>query len=330
MSTSPRIATMRAIVQDTYGPADVLERRDVPPPEIGDEDVLVRVRAAGVDASVWHLMTGLPYLVRLAYGLRAPKSSVPGSDLAGIVEAVGANVTDFRSGDEVFGTGTGSFAEYARVRSDRLARKPAALSFEAAAAIPISATTALLALRRAEVQAGQHVLVVGAGGGVGTFAVQLARVLGAEVTGVCSTGKVELVGSLGADRVIDYTCADPFDGSNRYDVILDIAGNRPLATLRRALEPRGTLVIIGGEEGGRWLGGTERLLRAAMLSPLVGQRLVGLMATTRGDDLRHLAELAEAGHLTPVLDRTFPLDAATEAVRYAQEGRACGKVVLTI
>jgi NADPH:quinone reductase-like Zn-dependent oxidoreductase len=244
---------MKAIVQDSYGSADVLELREVERPEVGDDDLLLSVHAAGVDPGVWHLMTGLPYLVRvMGFGLRAPRTRVRGGDVAGRVEAFGRNVKGFRAGDEVFGVCDGSFAEYASAREEKLAPKPANLTFSQAAAVPTSASTALQGLRDGGgVQAGQKVLVIGAAGGVGSFAVQIARALGAEVAGVCSPTKVDLVRSLGAERVIDYTREDFAEGGQRYDVILDTAGNRPLSRLRRALAPRGTLVIVGGEGGGR-------------------------------------------------------------------------------
>ena len=323
---------MKAIVQDTYGSPEVLELRDIDKPVVGDDDVLVRVQAAGVDQGVWHLTAGLPYPIRLAgFGLRAPKTPVRGLDVAGRVEAVGENVTRFQPGDEVFGTCRGSFAEYACAREDRLLPKPANLSFEQAAAVAISGYAALQAVRdQGNVQPGQRVLIIGAGGGVGTFAVQLAKAYEADVTGVCSTTKTDLVRSIGADRVIDYTQDDFADGTMLYDVILDIAGNRSLSHLRRALAPRGTLVIVGGEGGGRWLGGTDRQLRALLLSPFVHQKLRTWVSTERKKDLEELHELLEAGKVTPVVDRTFPLSEVPEAIRYLREGRARGKVVITV
>jgi NADPH:quinone reductase-like Zn-dependent oxidoreductase len=323
---------MKAVVQERYGPPDVLELREIETPVAGDGDVLVRVRASGVDQGVWHLMAGLPYLVRLAgVGLRAPKNPVRGYDVAGRVEAVGANVTRFRPGDEVFGTCRGSFAEYARARPDRLAPKPANLTFEQAAAVPISGYAALQAVRdQGKVQPGQRVLIIGAGGGVGTFAVQLSKAFGAEVTGVCSTTKTDLVRSIGADRVIDYTREDFADGRNRYDVILDIAGNRSLSHLRRALAPEGTLVIVGGEGGGRWLGGIDRQLRAHLLSPFVRQKLGTWISTEQEEDLETLRELLEAGTVTPIIDRTYALGEVPAAIRYLREGRARGKVVVRV
>ncbi|MCS7481253.1 NAD(P)-dependent alcohol dehydrogenase [Umezawaea endophytica] len=319
---------MKAIVQDVYGSADVLGFRDVDRPAVGDGEVLVRVRAAGVDPSVWHMTRGLPYPLRLVSGLRKPKAKVPGLDVAGHVEAVGAGVTRLRVGDEVFGSCDGAFAEYAVGREDRFAVKPPGLSFEQAAVVPVSACTALQSLRDAgKVAAGQRVLVIGAGGGIGVYAVQLAKVFGAEVTGVCSTGKVDLVRSLGADHVVDYTRED-FAGG--FDLVLDIAGNRPLLRLRRALTPKGTLVIVGGEGGGKLLQGTDRQLRALALSPFVGQRLRSLLASQPVGDLEFLAALLEAGTVQPVIGRTFPLSAAADAIRHLELGHSTGKSVLTV
>src|SRR5437016_928598 len=266
---------MKAIVRDAYGSAEVLRLAEIDKPVAGEGEVLLRVHAAGVDQGVWHLMTGTPYAMRLAgFGIRAPKNALLGYDVAGRVEAVGTRVTEFRPGQEVFGTCRGSFAEYAVARPDRLLSKPDNVSFEQAAAVPISGYAALQAVREhGSVRPGQRVLIIGAGGGVGTFAVQLAKAYGAEVTGVCSTAKTELVRSIGADYVIDYTREDFADGGNRYDVILDIAGNRSLSHLRRALAPEGTLVIVGGEGGGKWLGGIDRQLRAHLLSLFVRQKL---------------------------------------------------------
>jgi NADPH:quinone reductase-like Zn-dependent oxidoreductase len=323
---------MRAIARDTYGPADGLELRDIERPEIGDGEVLVRVHAAGVDRGVWHLMTGLPYPIRLAgYGLRAPKCPVPGMDVAGVVEAVGVGVTRFRPGDEVFGIGTGTFAEYARAAEDKLAPKPPSLSFEQAAAVAISGSTALQAVRdHAQVQAGQAVLIIGASGGVGTYAVQLVKVFGAEVTAVCSATKVDLVRSLGADHVVDYTRDDFAQGGRRYDAILDIGGNASLSRLRGSLAPKGTLVIVGGEGPGRWLGGNDRQLRAIVLSRFVGQTLGTFVAREHHEDMLALSELIEAGKLRPVVDRVYPLTEAPEAIRYMEQGHARGKVVITV
>jgi NADPH:quinone reductase-like Zn-dependent oxidoreductase len=323
---------MKAIVQDTYGSTDVLGLRDIEKPEIADDEVLVRVRAAGVDQGVWHLMAGLPYPIRLAgYGLRAPKTPVPGADLAGVVEAVADGVTRLQPGDEVFGIGVGSYAEHARAREDKLAPRPANLTFEQAATVPLTGCTALQAVRDAgKVQPGQKVLIIGAGGGVGTFAVQIAKAFGARVTGVSSTTKVELVRSIGADDVIDYTRGDFAESGQRYDVILDIAGTRSVSHLRRALAPKGALVIVGGEGGGRWFGGIDRQLRAQMLSPFIGQKLGTFIAKQSTEDLVVLKGLIEAGKVTPVIGKTYPLSEVPEAIRHLEEGHAQGKVVITI
>src|SRR5215208_3127382 len=323
---------MKAIVRDTYGPPDVLELRDIDIPEIAEEEVLVHVHAAGVGRAVWHLMTGLPYPIRLAgYGLRAPKNPLIGSDMAGVVEAIGKNVSRFHPGDEVFGIGKGSYAEYVCAREDKLAHKPANLTFEQAAVVAISGLPALHGLRdHGRVEPEQEVLVIGASGGVGTFAVQIAKAFGAHVTGVCSTTKVGMVRSIGADHVIDYTRDDFAEGEQRYDLILDIGGNSSLARLRRVLAPRGTLIIVGGETDGRWLGGTDRQLRALMLSPFVGQKLGTFVSSENHEDLLVLKELIEAGKVTPVIDRTYPLSEVPEAIRYLEEGHARGKVVITV
>jgi NADPH:quinone reductase-like Zn-dependent oxidoreductase len=327
-----RRETMKAIVQDTYGSADVLRLRDVERPVIGEEEVLVRVRAAGVDRGVWHVMTGLPYPIRLAgYGLRKPKTPVPGMDVAGVVETVGSDVTRFRPGDQVFGVAKGAFAEFARAREDKLAPKPASLTFEQAAVVAISGLTALQGLRdHGRVEPGQRVLIIGASGGVGTYAVQLAKAFGAEVSGVCSTSKVDMVRSLGADHVIDYTRDDFAEGEQRYDLILDIGGNSSLSRLRRALTPEGTLVIAGGETGGRWLGGSDRQVRALLLSRFVGQKMGTFISRENHEDLLVLKELVESGKITPVIDRAYPLSEAPEAIRYLEQGHARGKVVITV
>ena len=323
---------MKAIVQDVYGSADVLKLAEIEKPEPAEGEVLVRVHAAGVDRGVWHLMTGEPYLMRiLGFGLHGPKARVPGMDLAGVVEAVGANVKRLRAGDEVFGEGQGSFAEYARASEEQLAAKPANLAFDEAAAIPVSACTALQGLRDVgKLEAGQKVLVVGASGGVGTFAVQIANAFGAEVTGVCSTAKTDLVRSIGAHEVIDYTREDFTDGTRQWDLILDVGGNRSLSRLRGALTPGGTLVVAGGEEGGRWLGGVDRTLRATFLSPFTGHRLRGLLAKTRREDLDVLRTLIEEGKVKPVIERRFPLEEAAEAIQYLEDGRVRGKLVVTV
>ena len=323
---------MKAIVQDEYGSPNVLQLRDIDKPDTGDDEVLVRVHAAGVDRGVWHVMTGLPYPIRLAgYGLRAPKNPIPGMDVAGVVEAVGKNVTRFQPGDEVFGIGKGTFAEYARALEDKLAPKPANLTFEQAAVVAISGLPALQGLRdHGRVEPGQEVLIIGASGGVGTYAVQIAKAFDAHVTSVCSTTKVDMVRSIGADHVIDYTREDFAEGDKRYDLILDIGGNSSLSRLRRALTPKGTLVIVGGEGGGRWLGGNDRQLRALMLSPFVGQKLRTFISKENHEDMIVLKELIESGKVTPVIDRTYPLSEAPEAIRYLEEGHAQGKVVTTV
>ena len=324
-------STMRAIVQDRYGAADVLRIAQIGRPEIADDEVLVHVRAAGLDRGTWHMMAGQPYLMRiLGFGVRKPKNRVPGLDVAGIVEAVGSAVSRFSPGDEVFGISRGSFAEYAAVLEDKLARKPANLTFEQAAAVPISAGTALQALTDAgNVEPGQRMLIIGASGGVGSYAVQLAKAFGAEVTGVCSTAKLDLVRSLGADHVIDYTQQDFADGTNRYDLILDIGGNSSLSRLRSALTPTGTLVIVGGEEGGKLTGGFGRSLRAPLLSPFVRQKLTMLASKERASDQERLTPLIEAGKVTPSIDRTYPLDRVAEAMRHLETGRVRGKIVIT-
>jgi NADPH:quinone reductase-like Zn-dependent oxidoreductase len=323
--------TMRAIVQDTYGAAGVWRAEETGRPAIGDGEVLVRVRAAGLDRGTWHLMAGQPYLMRLVgSGLRAPKNRVPGLDVAGTVVAAGAAVTRFGVGDEVFGISQGSFADYACARADKLTHKPANLTFDQAAAVAVSGLTALQGLRDAgRVRPGQHVLITGASGGVGTFAVQIAKALGARVTGVCSTAKTGLVSSIGADHVLDYTRDDVADGSQRYDLILDIGGNSPLSRLRRALTPAGTLVIVGGEDGGRWTG-MSRQLRALALSPFTRQRLTTFVSRQRRADLETLAQLIEAGRLTPVIGKTYPLHHAPDAMRDLLAGHARGKLVLTM
>jgi NADPH:quinone reductase-like Zn-dependent oxidoreductase len=322
---------MRAVAQYRYGSADVLHLAQVAPPRIRESEVLVRVHAAGVDRGTWHMMTGRPYLGRLAFGIRTPRNPVPGMDVAGVVVAVGPAVTGFVPGDEVYGFGRGTFAEYTAARQDKLARKPANLTFEQAAVVPVSGATALQALTDSgHVQAGQSVLVIGASGGVGSYAVQLAKAFRAEVTGVCSTSKLDLVRSLGADHVLDYTREDFADGAHRYDLVLDIAGNPTLSRLRRALTATGTAVITGGEAGGSFSGGMNRQLRALSLSPFLRQRLTMFIAKQRASDLARLTDLIEAGQLTPSLDRTYPLDQAAQAIRDLAAGKVRGKVAITV
>ncbi len=325
---------MKAIVQDRYGSADVLQLREIEPPAVGDDDVLVRVRAAGVDPSVWHLMTGRPFMVRLmGLGLRTPKAAVRGLDVAGTVEAVGKNVTRFRKGDAVFGGAEGSYAELAVAHEKRLAKKPSKLPFEQAAVVPVSGCTALQALRDAgNVQPGQRVLVTGAGGGVGTFAVQIAKALKAEVTAVCGTSKIDLALTIGADHVIDYTREDFADGVRHYDLIIDAAGRRPLRHLRRALNPAGRAVIVGGDGGDRFTGGFFRqVVRAPLYSRLTRpQEIRGLMAEISAEDLDCLRDFIEAGKVTPVVDKTYPLAQAAEALRHLGGGHSRGKAVIVV
>jgi NADPH:quinone reductase-like Zn-dependent oxidoreductase len=329
--TAPTDRMMRAIVQDSYGSADVLRSAQIERPEIADNEVLLRVHAAGVDRGTWHLMTGTPYLMRIiGFGFRRPKNRVPGIDVAGKVVAVGSAVTRFAAGDEVFGMSRGSFAEYAAANEDKLAHKPAVCTFEQAAVLGISGGTALQALQAGRLQKGQRVLVIGASGGVGSYAVQLAKAAGAEVTGVCSTGKLALVISLGADHVVDYTRDDFADGAYHYDLIIDVGGNSPLARLRRALTPSGTAVIVGGESKGNLTGGIGRQLRALILTQLVSQRLTGLASKERGSDSAVLADHVAAGTVTPSIDRTYPLDQVPIAMRYLETGKVKGKIAITI
>lgn len=323
---------MRAIVQNAYGSSDVLRSAEVDRPEIAANEVLVDVVAAGMDRGTWHLMAGKPYLMRIiGFGFRRPKNLVPGLDVAGTVVAVGSEVTRFQPGDEVFGISRGAFAEYAAVREDKLAHKPANLSFERAAVVPISGGTAIQALRDSgRVKAGQTVLIIGASGGVGTYAVQLAKAFGAEVTGVSSAAKVELVRSIGADHTLDYTRDEYLDGSKRYDLILDIGGNNSLSRLRRALTPQGTMVLVGGEEGGSLTGGFGRQLRALVLTRFVGQRLRMLVSKERSTDLEALRPYLENGQVTPVIDRTYPVAEVPDAMRHLEAGLVLGKLAITI
>ncbi len=322
---------MRAMVQDTYGSAEVLELRDIDRPEIGDHDVLVRVRAAGVNPADWAVMSGLPYIARPIYGLRKPKDGVRGTDVSGQVEAVGTGVTRFRSGDEVFGWCTGSYAEYASVSEDALALKPADLTFEQAASVPMAGLVALQALRdHGSVQAGQTVLINGASGGIGTFAVQIAKSLGAQVTGVCSTRNVDLVRSIGADHVIDYTVEDFTRNGQHYDFILDNVANHSLSDLRRALTPHGTLVPNGGSFDNHWFAGGGRVIKAHVVSRFVSHTLRPFLLSPKLEDLVVLKELIEAGKITPVIDRTYPLGETPQAISHVGEGHARGKVAITV
>jgi NADPH:quinone reductase-like Zn-dependent oxidoreductase len=323
---------MKALVHDTYGPPDILELREVDRPAVTDDDVLVRVRAFSVNPAEWHTLTGTPYVARLQAGLLRPKRKVLGVDFAGTVEAVGRNVTQFRPGDEVFGGRSGAFAEFVAVPEERaVVRKPANLSFEQAAAVPIAAITALQGLRdRGKIRPGSEVLINGASGGVGTFAVQIAKALGAEVAGVCSTRNVELVRSIGADRVIDYTQEDFTRTGQRYDLLLDIAGNRSWTECKRVLKPNATLVVVGGPKANRWigpLGGLAKLRLAALRS---SQKVTFFVASITKADLLVLQELLEAGTVTPVIDRRYGLGEVADAFRYLGEGHAQGKVVVTV
>ena len=319
---------MKAIVQDRYGSAAVLQAQNIEKPEIGDGEVLIRVRAASVHVGDWILMSGSPFVMRLATGLRKPKNRVPGTDVAGTVEAVGTGVERLRPGDEVFGWCAGAFAEYARAREDQFIRKPADLTFEQAAALGVSASTALQLLRDdAKVRPGRKVLINGASGGVGTFAVQIAKAFGAEVTGVCSAGNVDMVRSIGADHVIDYTAEDFTSGAERFDVILDNVGNHSMARTRRALTPTGTLISNGG---GHADGKLSRTVRTMLVSMFVRQQARPTVKTQNRDDLVALTELVEAGKIKPVIDGTYPLGATREAIDRVSRGHARGTVVITI
>ncbi|WP_405892646.1 NAD(P)-dependent alcohol dehydrogenase [Streptomyces sp. NBC_00104] len=333
IATTGGTATMASVVQERYGaePEAVLRTARLARPGIGPGDVLVRVLASSVDRGTWHMMAGLPYAIRPVSGLRKPKLPNPGRNLAGVVEAVGPEVTGFAPGDEVYGTAVAAFAEYAATRPDRIAPKPTGLTFEEAATVPVSALTALQAVRdKAKVQEGQQVLITGAAGGVGTFAVQLAHALGARVTAVASTPKLDAVRALGADHVIDYTREDFLAVPRRYDAIIDIAGNRGLRDLRRALTPRGRLVITGGGTNGRWLGGTDRQLRAQLLSPFTGRHLGTFISSEHADGLRDLTVLIDTGTLSPLVDRVYPLTETAAALRHLLAGRATGKVALAL
>jgi NADPH:quinone reductase-like Zn-dependent oxidoreductase len=324
--------TVKAITYHRYGSPDVLAFEEVDDPVVNDDEVLVRVRAASLNPRDWHFMRGIPYFMRLQFGLRAPKDMLLGSDVAGQVEAVGKAVTRVKPGDEVLAdVVTGGFAEYARVPETLLAPKPASLSFEQAAAVPLAALTALQGLRdHARLRPGHRVLIIGASGGIGTFAVQLAKHFGAHVTGVCSGRNVDLVRSLGADHVIDYTREDFTRGGQAYDLIFQLAGTRSPAACRRALTPTGTLLPTSGDSKGRWIGPVDRMIKAAALSPFVRQRLVMFLAKRSGEDLRAMTELIASGTVAPVIDRTYPLSEVPEAMRHLETGRARGKIVVTV
>jgi NADPH:quinone reductase-like Zn-dependent oxidoreductase len=327
-----REATMQAVVYDRYGGPEVLQLGEVPRPTIADDEVLVRVHAAGIARGDWHVMTGRPYLVRvMGFGFRRPKQRVRGQDLAGTVESVGAAVTAFKTGDEVYGWGVGAYAEYAAAKESDLVLKPAVLSFEQAATVGISGMTAIQAVRDVgRIRPGTSVLVTGAGGGVGSFAVQIACAYGGTVTGASRAAKHDFVRSLGATDVIDTETVDLTRIGRQWDVIIDTAGRRPLRRIRKALTPSGTLVLIGGEGGDRWMGGFDRHFRAMALSPFVRQNLKMLAAAELGTDLVALNELIEAGKLTPVIDRVYPLAEAADAMRHLQSGKVAGKLVLAI
>lgn len=329
--TNATTPMMRAITQSTYGTSDTWEFDEIARPAIAADQVLVKVHAAGLDRGTWHLMTGLPYAMRLGLGFTGPKTPVPGIDVSGTVVAIGNDVTRFRVGDEVFGIGKGTYAEFAAVREDKLALKPAGLSFEQAAALPVSGSTALRAVTDVgQVQAGHKVLVLGASGGVGSFAVQIAAALGAEVTGVCSAGKADLVRSLGATHVLDYARDDFAAGDTKYDVIIDIAGNPSISRLRQALTPNGTVAIVGGEEGGKFTGGMDRQLRALLVSPFIGQRMAFVLPNEHFSFLERLAALVDEGSLAAAVEASYPLAQAAEAMRQLDSGRVRGKLVITI
>jgi len=323
---------MKAMVQDRYGSAAVLEARNIDKPHIGDDEVLVRVRAAGVNPADWAIMSGLPYIARPVYGLRKPKNIVRGTDVAGTVEAVGSGVTRFKPGDEVYGSASGSYAEYATGAEAELALKPANLTFEQAAAVPMAGLVALQAIRdHGHVQAGQKVLINGASGGIGTFAVQIAKALGAEVTAVASTRNLDLVKSIGADHVIDYTKEDFTRSGQHYDFILDNVSNHSLSDLRRALTPTGTLIPNGGNFGNRWLASGGRIVRGTVLFRFGSQKLGNfLVSMKKHEDLDFLKELIEAGKVTPVMDRTYPLSETAQAIAQVGGGHLRGKVTVSI
>jgi NADPH:quinone reductase-like Zn-dependent oxidoreductase len=322
---------MRAAIYERYGPPDVVQITDVEPPVPNDLEVLIKVRAASVNPYDWHFMRGLPYVLRLMAGLRKPKDTRLGADVAGQVEAIGRNVTQFSIGDEVFGTSRGAFAQYARASESTLVAKPNGVTFEQAASLPIAALTALQGLRdKGHIQPGQKVLINGAAGGVGTFAVQIAKSFGADVTGVCSTRNVEMVRSIGANQVVDYTHEDFTQSGRRYDIILDAVGNHSLSACRRVLNPNGILVMAGGTAGRWMIGPLTRGVRAAVMSRFTSQNMVGILAKPNKGDLTILGELMATGKVTPVIDRRYSLSEVPEAIRYLEVGHARGKVVITL
>ena len=324
------MSLMQAIVRHAYGTPDILELEKVDQPTVGEDGVLIRVRAASVNPFDWHSLNGKPFIVRLAFGVPRPRRTTLGVDVAGMVEAVGRNVTQFRPGDEVFGVAAGSFAEYACARENAIVAKPKQVTFEQAAAVPVAGLTALQALRDAgNLRAGQRVLINGAAGGVGTFAVQIAKAWGAEVTGVCSTANVEMVRSIGADQVVDYTREDFARSGQRYNVLLDNVGNHSLSDCRRVLRPRGVYVMVGGPKTGPLLGIMFRMLGAMVVFRAAGKKAAPAMARRNKSDLQALGELMATGKITPVIDRTYPLTEAREAVRHLGRGHARGKIVIT-
>ena len=321
---------MKAIVTRSYGSPDVLELADVDPPDIGDDELLVRVHAAAANPLDWHFTTGTPYVLRAAAGLRRPKQAVRGVDMAGVVERVGSSVSAFAIGDRVFGGARGAFAELVAVAADDVVKVPDGSGFEEAAAMPVAAITALQGLRdHGRLRSGQSVLINGAAGGVGTYAVQIAKAMGATVTGVCSTRNVELVRSLGADRVFDYKQESYIDSGEQYDLVVDMVGNHSLLANKRVLSEDGTLVVVGGQ-GGDWLGPIMRFIGTMVLSPLADQTMVALLARMDAGDLAELAALMEAGELTSIIDVSYPLSQLPDAIRYSEEGRARGKIIINV
>jgi NADPH:quinone reductase-like Zn-dependent oxidoreductase len=326
---------VKAILRDRYGSPDVLELTDIDKPEPADDEVLVRVHGASVNPADWHFLRGIPYIARMQFGLRKPKDRVLGCDVTGQVEGVGNNVTMLKPGDEVFGSpfmhGLGAFAEWVSISEDLLAPKPANLSFEQVAAVPLAASTALQGLRdHGRIEPGHKVLIIGASGGVGTFAVQLAKSFDAEVSGVCSTRNVEMVRSLGADQVIDYTQEDFTHSGQNYDLIFQLAGTLSPSECRRALTSNGTLVISSGESEGRWIGPVDRVIKALVLSPFVSQKMASFTVKPNREDLQLLRQFIEDGKLRPVIDRMYSLVEVPEAIRYLEEGHAQGKVIITV